>query len=137
VKENLARNYLVRCPSCGNETVRNVKTRGFLETLHALTGGYAFRCPDCGTRFIDWPMGVSSAIYAKCPRCFRMDLAIWDPKYYRSGKWTELKIWLGAHRWRCDVCRCNFTSWRPRREKYQRPEVTPPGSQRATNEAAN
>jgi hypothetical protein len=50
-----------------------------------------------------------------------MDLSTWDPSYYRSSLWMQIRQWLGAHRWRCEACRNNFVSWRPRREKYVRP----------------
>ncbi len=33
----------------------------------------------------------------------------------------QLQLLVGANRWRCEVCRCNFVSLRPRKEKYVRP----------------
>ncbi len=71
------------------------------------------------------PVGITNAKYAKCPRCLRMDLSAWDPKYYRPSFWMELRVWLGAHRWRCDPCRHNFVSFRPRKLRYVRPGDRP------------
>ncbi len=115
----------VQCPECGNREVRSERMRGPREKCLALFGFYAFRCSNCYLRFVERPMDLASVVYAKCPRCLRMDLSTWDPKYYRVGAWTELQIWLGAHRWRCEPCRQNIVSWRMRREKYVRPEMGP------------
>ncbi|MBI5283156.1 MAG: hypothetical protein HY858_15840 [Candidatus Solibacter usitatus] len=95
--------------------------RGLRERLLALLGFYAFRCNSCRLRFVIRPMGARASAFARCPRCFRMDLSTWDPKYYHGDLWMDLKVWLGWYRWRCDPCRRNFVSWRPRREKYVRP----------------
>ena len=51
----------------------------------------------------------------------RMDLTIWDPKHYRTGTPQNIVLWLGGNRWRCEPCRTNFVSLRPRRERYRRP----------------
>lgn len=72
--------------------------------------------------------GWRSLTYAKCPKCLRMDLSMWDPKYYRSSLLTSVLVWLGANRWRCEPCRTNFVSFRPRKEKYRRPGESPNGS---------
>ena len=50
-----------------------------------------------------------------------MDLTMWDQKYYRTNSWQDLILHLGCHRWRCEPCRCNFISIRPRRESYRQP----------------
>lgn len=118
----VARVRIVQCPECGGRDVRSERTRGLREKCLALAGFYAFRCQHCYTRFLERPMQLASAVYARCPRCLRMDLSSWDPKYYRVSAWTEFKVWLGAHRWRCEPCRKNFVSWRARREKYVRPQ---------------
>jgi hypothetical protein len=57
-----------------------------------------------------------------------MDLTTWDPKYYRTSAWQDLQLWLGGNRWRCEPCRCNFVSVRPRRERYQRPGANVEGA---------
>lgn len=98
-----------------------MRTRGLGELALTLFGLYAFRCGNCGRKFLSRPMGVGGSVYAKCPRCYRMDLTTWDQKYYRASFWESFKTWFGAHRWRCEPCRTNFVSWRPRKEKYVRP----------------
>jgi hypothetical protein len=50
-----------------------------------------------------------------------MDLSSWDLKMYRPSAMMRLKLWFGANTWRCDPCRNNFASFRPRKEKYVRP----------------
>lgn len=112
----------VQCPECGRREVRSERMYGFRERVLALAGHYAFRCEHCCTRFLERPVDLASVVYAKCPKCLRMDLSSWDPKYYRVSVWSEVKVWLGGHRWRCEPCRRNFVSWRMRREKYVRPD---------------
>lgn len=94
---------------------------GLREWFLTLFGFYAFRCDSCSHRFVIRPLGPRATVFARCPRCFRMDLSTWDPKYYHAEFWADLKAWLGGNRWRCEPCRRNFVSWRPRREKYVRP----------------
>ncbi|HEY3440110.1 MAG TPA: hypothetical protein VGK29_05140 [Paludibaculum sp.] len=101
--------------------MRTGKARGLIEHLLTWFGRFPFRCHDCGARFHDVPIGLSAIIYAKCPRCLRMDLTVWDPKYYRTSRWQDLQLALGGHHWRCEPCRCNFVSVRTRRERYRRP----------------
>jgi hypothetical protein len=42
--------------------------------------------------------------------------------HYRVTGSTRLKLAFGARRMRCEVCRCNFASFRLRRAWYRRPE---------------
>ena len=109
----------ISCPLCQSPRVRPARTKGFREILLKLLGYDCARCLQCGHRFMATPIGsLGNVTYAKCPRCLRLDLAVWDPKYYRASFWTELKVWFGGHRWRCEPCRTNFVSFRPRKEKY-------------------
>jgi len=66
--------------------------------------------------------------YARCPRCLRQDLSTWDLHYYRASFGMRVWMLLGAKRWRCEACRCNFVSLRPRREKYVRPAAPAAGA---------
>ncbi len=59
-------------------------------------------------------------LWARCPRCWRTDLATWSEEDYRAPAVQNLRIALGAHRFRCEYCRVNFTSFRPRMERYRR-----------------
>jgi len=129
----LAKRGLSSCPECGSTAVRTGKSHGLVEHLLTWFGQFPFRCNDCGARFDDVPIGLSAIIYAKCPRCLRMDLTVWDPKYYRTSVWQDLQLALGGHRWRCEPCRCNFVSWRARRERYRRPGAV---QENATSEQA-
>lgn len=114
------------CPHCDSHKVKPASPRGFRERLLSLFGYEPARCSDCGNHFLAMPAGgLGAATYAKCPRCLRMDLTTWDPKYYRASSWLELKVWFGAHRWRCEPCRTNFVSFRSRKEKYVRPGANP------------
>lgn len=86
-----------------------------------LFGEFPARCDDCSARFEVAGGGPGAVRYAHCPRCLRQDLSTWDPKHYRANSWMQLQLLVGANRWRCEVCRCNFVSLRPRKEKYVRP----------------
>jgi hypothetical protein len=59
-------------------------------------------------------------LWARCPRCWRTDLATWSEEDYRAPAFQNLRIAFGAHRFRCEYCRVNFTSFRPRLERYRR-----------------
>jgi hypothetical protein len=117
----MAKLRAIHCPSCGSSEVESLETRGIREIALALLGTYAFHCNHCSQEFLARPLGLASLFHAKCPRCYRMDLTIWDPKRYRSRSWERFKLNLGANAWRCEPCRCNFVSFRPRKEKYVRP----------------
>lgn len=125
----LAKRGLTDCPRCGSSSVRTAQAHGLLERLLTWLGRFPFRCQDCSLRFISWPISLRDSAFAKCPACLRMDLTVWDPKFYRTSKWQDLLLTLGGHRWRCEPCRRNFVSVRPRRERYRRPG-TPADSNR-------
>jgi hypothetical protein len=113
--------YIQYCPACNSPRVRVGRARSFLGRLRVFWGEFPARCEDCSARFRVRGVGLDSAFYAQCPRCYRQDLSSWDLKYYRTSSWMQVQMWFGAHRWRCEVCRCNFVSLRPRKEKYVRP----------------
>jgi len=108
------------CPCCRSRKVRKSHRRSLYERILTLFGYDVLRCMDCDIRFRAHVLMPDALPYAKCPRCYRTDLSIWDPKYYRSSFLANLKILLGGNRWRCEACRCNFVSFRPRKEKYRR-----------------
>lgn len=41
-----------------------------------------------------------------------MDLGTWDLKYYTPPQSFMVQMTLGAKRFRCEACRCNFVSFR-------------------------
>jgi hypothetical protein len=47
-----------------------------------------------------------------------MDLSRWNLEHYIVPFWTRFKLNLGAQPFRCETCRCNFASFRPRRERF-------------------
>ena len=109
------------CPSCGSTHVRGGRVRSLLDDVRVLWGQFPARCGDCSTRFRIQGVGFRSIVYAQCPRCLRQNLSNWQPRHYNATRWEQLQLWLGARRWRCEVCRYNFVSLRPRLEKYVRP----------------
>lgn len=100
------------CPECGGKRPRLSRSRGFKERLARWFGFYMIRCEDCHHRFSDSVWRLADLFYARCPRCYRMDLGTWDLKYYAPPRSVLIKIGLGAKRFRCEACRCNFVSFR-------------------------
>lgn len=47
-----------------------------------------------------------------------MDLNSWTGKNYIPPFWVRVRIRLGAKRFRCEYCRLNFASFRPRKEVF-------------------
>jgi len=47
-----------------------------------------------------------------------MDLNTWTGKTYTPTGWTAFKVNFGAKKWRCEYCRLNFASFRPRKEVF-------------------
>lgn len=56
--------------------------------------------------------------FARCPRCWRMDLSRWNKNDYRVSFFTSLALSLGGNPYRCEYCRVNFVSFRKRKERY-------------------
>jgi endogenous inhibitor of DNA gyrase (YacG/DUF329 family) len=76
------------------------------------------RCRDCGQRFSNSLWQLDKWRYARCPRCFRLDLGTWSETHY-IVKWdVRLLLSLGAKRYRCEVCRHNFASFRRLKEQF-------------------
>jgi len=80
-------------------------------------GTYPVRCEDCGNRFYDSVLRLTDAIFARCPKCYRMDLSTWELKYYSPTRWSVIKLGMGGRRLRCEACRCNFVSFRLTKER--------------------
>lgn len=105
------------CPECGGKRPRLSKSRGFKEELLRFFGVYPVRCEDCGARFSDSVWRFSEVIYARCPRCYRMDLGVWDARYYSPSLPARIKMAFGGKRFRCEACRCNFVTFRLMKER--------------------
>ena len=122
------------CPQCGTRDVRVSHRRGLGEYLKGCAGVYPLRCRRCRAR---WQTSVWSAgawKYARCPRCYRLELTTWDEQYYNPPRWTRFLLRLGATPYRCGMCRCNFASFRPCKEKLSR---RPPASSALAGGAGN
>ena len=107
-----------RCPDCGSRDLKISNRRGFGEYARALFGYYPVRCADCKSRFEVSVWSRRLLQYAHCPRCCRTDLSRWNLEHYIVPFGTRFKLNLGAQPFRCETCRCNFASFRPRRERF-------------------
>ncbi len=107
-----------RCPDCGSRDLKISSRRGFGEYARALFGSYPVRCNNCKSRFEVSVWSKRLFRYAHCPRCLRTDLSRWNLEHYIVPFTTRFKLNLGAQPFRCETCRCNFASFRPRRERF-------------------
>lgn len=108
----------IACPDCGSKKLRLSKSRGLVEAVGTILGIYPMKCAECQVRFHGRITNLPHLIFAKCPRCHKMDLAKWSDHHYHAPFSLRLKIMLGATRRRCVYCRYNFASWRPLKERY-------------------
>jgi len=106
------------CPRCGSRYLRPARTRNFSEWIGQLHFTSPLRCLDCNKRFIGKTFVWDDLSFARCPVCLRMDLNGWTGKTYNPPFWMNIKITLGARRWRCEYCRLNFASFRDRKEVF-------------------
>jgi endogenous inhibitor of DNA gyrase (YacG/DUF329 family) len=106
------------CPSCGSNKFRMSKVRGLVERFGLLLGYQPARCLACEERIRIRIWSFEHLIFAKCPRCHRMDLTKWSTSRYRPDSTTNLKLTFGAKPVRCEYCRCNFASWKAVKEKF-------------------
>lgn len=107
-----------RCPDCGSRDLRLSHRRSVGEYVRGLIGYYPVRCSACKRRFEVSIWSSRLLRYAHCPRCLRLDLSRWDLDHYNVPFWTRFKLNLGAQPFRCETCRCNFASFRPRGERF-------------------
>ncbi len=108
----------VECPKCGSRNLRFSRSRSLPEKMKKLLGIRALRCRDCQTRFLARTWSVSDVAYARCPKCWRMDLNRWSDRHFRPPAYMSLALRLGANPYRCEYCRYNFASFRRRKEKF-------------------
>jgi hypothetical protein len=108
---------LITCPCCGSESLRTSRSRSLSDTALSVLGLVAFRCLDCDHRFRASIWRARQVLYAKCPRCIRLDLSKWNTTHYNPPFTTSLAIACGAKCVRCEYCRHNF--WSFRRVKVQ------------------
>ncbi len=108
----------IACPKCGSRNLRFSRTRSFSEKTRKLLGIRPMRCRDCHTRFVDRSWRFSNLAYARCPKCWRMDLNRWSDKHFQAPNYMLLALKLGANPYRCEYCRYNFVSFRSRKERF-------------------
>ena len=114
----------IACPECGSTDIRSSYSRSFGESVGKVFGFFQFRCRDCDARFSGQIWDISNLFWAKCPRCYHMDLSTWDPEHYRCPTSWLLLMRLGARCVRCEYCRHNFLSYRPTKHKFIRKQKT-------------
>lgn len=110
----------LQCPHCGSKHIRKSLSRGISERLAELLGVLQLRCRECDLRFRNAIWDFSNSVYARCPRCYRQKLTRWDPEKYHVTTLRTLLMYVGARPLRCDACRCNFVSFRPRKTILKR-----------------
>lgn len=108
----------VHCPKCGSRSLRFSRARSAAERLWKIVGVRPMRCRDCHTRFVGKTWSLTDLIYARCPKCWRMDLSRWSGTHAAVPRYMMLALKLGANAYRCEYCRCNFVSLRPRKERF-------------------
>ena len=109
----------VSCPKCGSRNLRFSRSRSASERMGKWVGVRPLRCRDCRTRFVDRIWRFSDLAYARCPKCWRMDLSRRGEKDFGAAPtYMALAMKLGAYAYRCEYCRYNFLSLRPRRERF-------------------
>lgn len=105
------------CPECGATEFRVSRFRDFGEWLQSWFGVHWMRCKKCGARYSDHPWRWSTLWYAKCPRCYEMELRDWQEKYHLPPWRVRILTSFGWKQQRCEACRYNFVSLRPRWKK--------------------
>jgi DNA-directed RNA polymerase subunit RPC12/RpoP len=110
----------VACPRCNSKRLRILRHHGLMGIVQRIAGIERVVCRDCGAKFQQSVLGIGDLLYAKCPRCFRTDLSTWDLRHYSPRLGIRMKLKFGAQRFRCDRCRMNFASFRPRQEWPER-----------------
>lgn len=106
------------CPSCNSRDVRVSEARNVKERVLEWVGICQLRCRACRLRYQGSLWQPRNVLYARCPKCFRMELSTWSEQYYNPSLRTVLALRLGATPYRCEFCRCNFASWRACKERF-------------------
>jgi DNA-directed RNA polymerase subunit RPC12/RpoP len=115
----------ITCPVCNSRNVRSSLSRTLGERVVKAFGFFQIRCKDCDARFTRQIWDISNALYARCPRCYRLDLSTWSLDYYRAPIRWLVYLKLGANAHRCEYCRHNFVSFRPCKIRYDKNRKTP------------
>jgi predicted Zn-ribbon and HTH transcriptional regulator len=108
------------CPNCGSRNIRYSHLRTPRERLASLIGIRPLRCRECRQRFEAKVWDPADLPYARCPKCLNMRLSTWSPSHYHVTAGRGLLLFFGANPYRCEMCRYNFVSFRPRKYRYKR-----------------
>ena len=114
-----------KCPKCGSENVRPSLKQNWIERALAAFGLEQVRCRACDERFTTGIVDLRNAIYARCPRCYRLNLGSWKLDHYHIPLLPRVLLRVGGKPRRCDACRCNFVSFRPVKIPYLRRIMRP------------
>src|SRR5215831_7140296 len=106
------------CSKCGARDARISHPKGVFERIKAWIGIYQLRCRRCESRWQTSVWSEGAWKYARCPRCYRQELSTWSEQYYHSPRMIIVLLRLGATPYRCAACRCNFASFKGRKEKF-------------------
>ncbi len=115
------------CPNCGTRKIRPSRARNVIEHFRTFFGVYSLRCTRCDTRFKERIWHFGDIKFARCPRCYRLDLTTWQEAHYHPPMGVVLLLRFGAKPYRCEACRCNFASYRAMRQRFslQRNQKSP------------
>jgi hypothetical protein len=102
----------VRCPECGGNNVRMSRWHNRIEQTLDLFGMPTMRCDDCDHRWKHSLWRLREIFFARCPRCYRLELVNWEETYYHIPARWKFLLALGAKKVRCKACRHNFLSFR-------------------------
>lgn len=102
----------VRCPDCNSNNVRMSRWKNRFEQALDLFGMPTMRCLDCENRWLHSLWRLREMFFARCPRCYRLELVHWEETYYHIPQSWRFLIALGAKKVRCKPCRHNFVSFR-------------------------
>jgi hypothetical protein len=111
----------IKCPACNSRNVRSSLSQTFFERVAKAFGFFQLRCRECDTRFTRAIWDALNVIYARCPRCYGLELSLWSPSYYRPPASWKFMMAIGGRPRRCEFCRKNFVSFRPCKIRYRRP----------------
>lgn len=112
------KSFSLHCEKCGGSQLRRSRRQSLGEFAKIVQGQYPVRCDDCNHRFMANLLQFEKLPFARCPKCFSLDLTTSQSKAYHPTLWRTLMLSLGAHKYRCPACRYNFLSFR-----FQDPET--------------
>ena len=126
------------CSACGSANLRRSHSTSVLELPKMALGTYPFRCLDCRERFWLNIWFSARGKCAMCPRCLICEVMPVPKESIRLTLRKRLLLGIGAHAFRCSVCRHSFISFKraePSRRISQQPQ--PPKAQTAEPEVAS